>query len=126
MSSSSADIISLCLDLMRGDIRLRAINSIESLVQEQANRPTGINPRRTILIQGRIVPKQRQDVDHDEGEADQGDHVRGHPHGKTFYDKVGIEGLEDITRQERMVNTLVLVFLQVRKLFLSHVNHDCA
>jgi hypothetical protein len=55
------------------NVRLCPINSVKCLVQEEANGPTCINPRGTILIKARRVPQHSQDVYHDETEAGEGD-----------------------------------------------------
>ena len=46
--------------------RLRAIDSIKRLVQEQANGPAGIHPRRAVLIESRRVPQEGKEVCDDE------------------------------------------------------------
>jgi hypothetical protein len=47
-----------------------------------------------------------------------------HPHGKTFDDYVGVEWLEDILREQAMINARVLVLSELRQLVLSYVHHD--
>lgn len=48
--------------MFRQVLRLAAIDSIEGLVEEQANGPTCINPSRHVLIHSRRVVEHRQDV----------------------------------------------------------------
>ena len=75
------------------------------------------------LIQRRIIPQQRQNIDHHETKAGQSDEVGCHRHGKALDHDVCIERLEDIARQERVVNAAVFVFLEARKLFLANIDH---
>lgn len=84
--------------------RLRAVNRIEGLVQEQADRPAVVDPRRAVLVEGRVVPQQRAEVDDDEHEAREGDQVGRHPHGEALDDHIRVEGLEDVPRHERVVD----------------------
>lgn len=52
---------------------MHAIYRIKSLVEEQPQRASGINPRRTILIKRRIVPEYSEEIKYHEEEARQGD-----------------------------------------------------
>lgn len=106
-------------------IRLTTIHSIKSLIQEQANAPTEIDPRRTILIQRRVIPQQRQEISNDEKEARQGNQIRRHPHGKALDNDIGVEGFEHIAGEQRVVYSGVLVLLEVGQLLLSDVYHFC-
>lgn len=56
-----------------GSTRLASIHGIKSLVEEQADRPTEINPRWTILIQSRRVPKEGEEITNNEAKARQRD-----------------------------------------------------
>jgi hypothetical protein len=47
-----------------------------------------------------------------------------HPHGKTLNNNMGIERLHNITRHETVVNTLILVLVQLGQLVLPNVHHD--
>jgi len=55
------------------NIRLHAIYGIKSLVQEQANGATGIDPGRTIGVQIRVVPHNSDEIDYNEHESGEGD-----------------------------------------------------
>lgn len=55
------------------NIRMHAVYSIEGLVQKQANGATGIDPGRTIRIQVRVVPHNREEINYHEHEAGEGD-----------------------------------------------------
>jgi hypothetical protein len=55
------------------DIRLHAIYGIEGLVQEQANGATGIDPGRAVRVQVRVVPHDREEINHHEHESGEGD-----------------------------------------------------
>lgn len=105
------------------DPRLTAIHRIKSLIHEQSNRPTSIYPRRTIRVQRRIIPQQRQDINNDETKSQQGDQVRRHPHRKTFYDEVRVEWFEDVAGQQGVVDSAVFVFFEVGELLLTDVDH---
>jgi hypothetical protein len=52
---------------------LTAIHRVECLVEKQAHCPGGVYPWRTILVEGRIVPKQGYEVHNDEAEAGESD-----------------------------------------------------
>ena len=52
---------------------LRPIHRIERLIQEQANRPASIHPRRAVLIERRRIPQQRDEVCDYESETAEGD-----------------------------------------------------
>ena len=56
-----------------GSSRLASIHGIESLVEEQADRPTEINPRWAVLIQSRRVPKEGEEITNNKGKARQRD-----------------------------------------------------
>lgn len=104
--------------------RLRPVNRVKCLVQEQSHGPTGINPRRTILIQARIVPQQRQEIHDHKRESRQRDEVGRHPHGEALDGDIGVEGLEDVARGQRSIYAAIFVLLEVRQLVLSHVDHS--
>lgn len=55
----------------RQNIRLDAIYTVKSLIQEQTHSATSIHPRWTILIQRRVIPQHSKEVDHDEKEPRQ-------------------------------------------------------
>jgi hypothetical protein len=57
--------------------------------------------------------------------ASQGEYSR-HPHGEAFDDDMRVEGLEDILRDQTVVNALVLVLFELRELVLPYVHHFCA
>jgi hypothetical protein len=46
-----------------------------------------------------------------------------HPHRKAVDHHVGVERFEDILREQAMVDARVFVFLELRQLVLSYVNH---
>lgn len=56
-----------------GNLRLCAINGVESLVKKKSNSPGCINPAWHVLIQSRIVPQERQEVQNHKAEARKGD-----------------------------------------------------
>lgn len=105
------------------DIRLGAIDGIKGLVNEQAGGPCVVDPRRTILVERRVVPEQGEEVGDDEHEARQGDQVWGHPHGEALDDDMGVEGFEDILGCQRMVDAAVFVVPEVWQELLPHVDH---
>lgn len=84
--------------------RLRPINSIKSLIQKQPHGPRRIHPRRTILIQRRVIPQQRQQINHHEHEPRQRDQVRRHRHGEAFYRDVAVEGFEHVAGEKGVVD----------------------
>ena len=49
-------------------------------------------------------------------------HLR-HGHWEAFYGDIGIEWLEKVFRDQRMVDARVLVLAQARKVLLSYVYH---
>ena len=51
------------------DIRLHAIYGIESLVQEQADCTTGIDPGWAVRIQVRVVPHNGEEINYHEHES---------------------------------------------------------
>lgn len=75
------------------------------------------------MIQSRVVPQEGEEVGDDEAEAAQGDQVGSHAHGEALDDYIGVEWLEDILGNERVVDCRILVLLQVRQVFLSYVDH---
>ena len=105
------------------NLRLRAIHSVESLVQKQPNRPTIVHPRRTILVERGVIPEQSQNVGHHKREAYESNHVWGHAHGETSNDNLGVEGLEDVLRKQGPVDAGILVLLEPWKLMLPDVDH---
>lgn len=58
--------------------RLRAVNSVESLIKKQPDRPRRVDPARAFLVKGGCVVEHSQDVDEDESEAGERDSVRSH------------------------------------------------
>jgi hypothetical protein len=46
-----------------------------------------------------------------------------HPHGKAFDDDMRIERLQDILRNQTVVDALVLVLFELRELVLPYVHH---
>lgn len=46
-----------------------------------------------------------------------------HGHWEQVNDEFGVERLEDISRQQRVVNTTVFVFFELRQLILPNVHH---
>lgn len=48
---------------------LRAITGIERLVQEEADCPAVVHPRRAVLVEPWCIPQHRQEVDDDEAES---------------------------------------------------------
>lgn len=104
--------------------RLRSINCIKCLVQEQPQGPRSINPRWAILVQRWIIPQQCQDVDNYKAKASQGDEVWCHPHRETFYNDICIERFQNIAGEIGVVDTAVFVFLQTGKLVLTNIDHS--
>ena len=51
---------------------LRSIHGIEGLVKEEADSPRQIDPRRTVGVEARIVPKHGQDIDNHKTKAGKG------------------------------------------------------
>ena len=49
-------------------------------------------------------------------------HLR-HPYWKTFNDYIGVKGLENISRQQRVVDPSIFVGMQARQLLLPYVDH---
>ena len=47
-----------------------------------------------------------------------------HRHWETIDDDVGVEWLQDIARQQAVVDARVLVLLELRKPVLTNVHHD--
>lgn len=107
------------------NLRLRPIHRIKSLIQKQSHRPTGINPSRTIRIQRRIIPQQRQDVNNDEPKPRERDQVRRHTHGEAFYDEVRIERFQHIAGEQRVVDAGVFILAEIGECFLSYIDHFC-
>jgi hypothetical protein len=46
-----------------------------------------------------------------------------HPHWKTVYHHMGVEGFEDIAGKQAMINARVFVLLEFRQLVLANVDH---
>ena len=92
--------------------RLRPIHSIESLIQKQSYSPRSVHPSRHILVERRVVPKERQEIQDDEAEAGERDGVGRHGHGEAFYGDVVVEGLEDVFRDEGVVDAGVFVLFE--------------
>lgn len=71
VSSACIQSISRCAHLQVPDsnIRLSPVHSIESLVQKESNCPSRIDPSGHILVEGRVVPEQCEEVQDDEAEA---------------------------------------------------------
>lgn len=109
----------------RNNSRLRPIDSIKSLIQEQADSPAIVHPGRAVLVQHGRVPQQGREVGDDEGEAGQGDGVGRHAHGEALDDEVRVEGLEDVLAGQRAVDRRVLVLLERGELPLADVDHRC-
>lgn len=104
-------------------LRLSTIDGIESLVQEEPDRPTKIHPSRAVLVEGGIVPQQRQDVDYDEQESRQSNQIGSHAHGKQLNDEIVVKRLEDVLGRQRPIDRGVLVLLERRKLVMSEIDH---
>lgn len=109
---------------MDGYSRLRAIDGVKGLVEEEADGPGIVDPRRAVLVQGGVVPEEGEEVEDDEHEAAQGDQVRGHGHGEALDDHIGVEGLQDVLGRERVIDARVLVLFEVGQILFPHVNHD--
>lgn len=103
--------------------RLGAVDSIESLVEEEADGPAVVDPRRAVLIESRVVPQERQDIENDEQEACQCNQIGCHAHWKQLDNEIVVKRLKDVFGCQRPVNGGVLVLLQRRKLTLSEINH---
>lgn len=106
------------------DSRLSAIDSIESLVEEESDSPTEVDPRRTVLVESWIVPQQSQNVDDNEREPRQRDQIGRHAHRKQFDDHIVVKWLEDVLGSQRPIDSGILVLLQRRKLIVSEIDHD--
>jgi len=89
--------------------RLCTINRVKGLVQKQTQSPAVIDPSGTVLVQAGVIPEQGQKVGYDKHEARQRNQVRGHAHREQLDDDIGVERLEDVARQQRVVDTRVLV-----------------
>lgn len=85
---------------------LGAIDRVESLVDEQAGGPGGVDPGRAVEIQARSEVEHREQVGDDEAEARQRDHVGRHAEGEQLNDLVPPVRLEDVARQQRAVDAL--------------------
>lgn len=110
--------------LSRSNSRLRSVNGVKGLVQEQADGPRVVDPGRAIGIQARVIPQEGQEVGDDKGEAGEGDEVRGHPYREALDDDVGVEGLEDVFGEQGAVDARVLVVFERGELALADVDHD--
>lgn len=51
---------------------LASVHSVKGLVQEQTNSPASIHPWRTVLVEGRCVPKHCEEVCNNEAEPGKG------------------------------------------------------
>ena len=54
---------------LAGPSGLTSVYSIECLVKEESDRPAGVYPRRTILVESWCIPKQGKKVGYDESET---------------------------------------------------------
>lgn len=131
-------------------IRLRPVHRVKGLVEKQAGSPAVVYPRRAVLVEGRIVPQQGEEVGDDEHEPRERDQVRRHRYGEALDDHIGVERLQDVLGEQRVVDlggrkhrqpcidtgrrqistpkevatdTRVLVLLQVRQKLLPDVYH---
>lgn len=56
-------------------------------------------------------------------------HIAGndlrHPHGKTFDRNMGVEGLQDVSRHQGVVDARVFVLFELRQLVRTEVDHGC-
>ena len=104
-------------------LRLCSVYSVKCLIQEQPQGPRVIYPWGTVLVQRGSIPQHSQKVCDDKRKARQGDGVRGHAHGETFYNEICIKGLENIFGEQRVVDSGVLVLAERRELLLSYVDH---
>lgn len=55
---------------------LSSVASIKGLVEKQADGPGCVDPGRTIRVEGRVIPEQREEVDDDERETGESNQVR--------------------------------------------------
>ena len=46
-----------------------------------------------------------------------------HRHGKAFYSKMGVEGLQDVAGEQRVVYSSVFVWMQTLQILLPNVDH---
>jgi hypothetical protein len=53
------------------------------------------------------------------------DHLR-HPHWKAVNHHMGVEWLQNISREQAMIDGRVFVFLELGQLILSYVHHSCS
>ena len=118
--SSSASYSPL---IPRGNVRLRSIHGIKSLVQEQPDSPAVVDPARAVLVECWSVPQQGQEVDDDEHESGEGDHVGRHAEREALDDHMRVEGLQNVFGHQRPVHPGVLVLLEGREVPLPYVNH---
>lgn len=61
---------------LAGAASLGTITRIKGLVEEKAERPGSVDPRRAVGVEGGVVPEESEEVDYNEGEAGEGDKVR--------------------------------------------------
>lgn len=104
-------------------LRLSAIDRIKGLIEKETDGPAVVDPRRAVLVQRRVVPQQRQEVGDHEHEPRERDEVRRHRPREEADDNIGVEGLEDVLGRQRSVDRRVLVLLEIRQVFLPHVDH---
>ena len=55
------------------DSRLSTVDGIKSLVQEETQSPAEIHPSGTVLVEGRIIPQERQEIDYHKHKSSQSD-----------------------------------------------------
>ena len=103
--------------------RLRAIDRVKCLVQEQANRPGQVYPRRTIGIQGGIIVEHGKEVDDNEAEAAECDGIWSHGHGEAFNHDVRVEGLQDVLGRQGLVDAGIFVLVELLQVARPDIHH---
>jgi hypothetical protein len=103
--------------------RLRAIDRVKCLVQEQANRPGQVYPWWTIGIQGGIIVEHGKEVDDNEAEAAERDGVWRHGHGEAFDHDVGVEGLQNVLGRQGLVDACIFVLVELLQAARPDIHH---
>ena len=89
--------------------RLGAVYRVEGLVEEEAQSPGCVDPGWHVLVEGRVVPEEGEEVDDDEAEAGEGDGIGRHGEGEAADYYIVVEGLEDVPGDEGVVDAGVFV-----------------
>lgn len=92
--------------------RLHAVDGIEGLVEPQTHGKGDVDPRRTSVLETRVVVQQRQYVDDDKGQAGERDEIGGHRRREEQQELAPV-WFENIFRQQRLVDARIFVELQI-------------